>query len=314
MSSAGTSVGPINTAGPYTYSLACTGPGGASAPQSVNVTVNSPVPGSVSNFLATPSSIQAGGTTSLSWGRATPRLYCQRRHGQRWLVGFGRHREFRNRRRSDSPGGNLHYTLTCSGPGGTGTPTSVAVNVSAAPTPTASVRNSAQRPPRYRPVKPPRCPGRAMPRRLCTASGGTGAWGGTVPAVSTGTTTGAIATAGSYTYTLTCTGPGGTGTPSSTTVNVINASGSAASIGAFSAASTNVQTWPGHHLVVVHEQRNVLHRERRFGRFGRLERRRRNRQWPAPASVPLAPRASTPTPWIAPARAATADPARSPST
>jgi hypothetical protein len=249
-SSGGTSVGPISTAGTYTYSLVCSGPGGASAPQSLNVTVTSASApaASVSTFVATPSSVQTGNTASLSWSSANA-TSCSASGGigsDGWSGSVG----------TASTGttvgpfptaGTYTYTLTCTGPGGTGTPTSVAINVTATATPAGSVRNFSATPSTIQTGQAATLSWSSDAATACTASGGApgSTWTGSVPVVSTGTSTGVINTAGSYTYTLLCTGPGGTGAPSSTTLNVINPPGSAASIGAFSAASTNLTTGQG---------------------------------------------------------------------
>ena len=69
-SSSGLSVGPIATAGIYTYSLTCTGPGGTSTPSSVTVTVTPggvlPLP-TITAFVAVPTTIQTGQSTTFTW-------------------------------------------------------------------------------------------------------------------------------------------------------------------------------------------------------------------------------------------------------
>ena len=248
-SSAGTSVGPIATAGTYTYSLACTGPGGASVPQSVNVSVSavSPPAATVTSLVASPSSLQVGGSASLSWisANATSCVASGGLGGSDGWTGSVGTASAGNLIGPFPTAGTYTYTLTCTGPGGTGTATSVAVNVTAAATPAGTVKNFLATPSTVLVGQAASLSWGSDASTSCAASDGTGAWSGTMPASSIGTSTGAINAVGSYTFTLTCMGPGGAGSPSSVTVNVINPSSGAASIDAFTAASNNVSTGQG---------------------------------------------------------------------
>jgi len=249
-SSAGISVGPITTAGTYTYSLACTGPGGPSAPQSLNVTVTSPTPpppATATGFTATPSTLNTGSSASLTWS-STNATSCTAGGGtgsDGWTGSVGTSSSGTSVGPFSSAG-TYTYTLTCTGPGGTGSSTSVAINVTTPP-PAATVGTFTASPATIQTGQTASLAWTSNTATSCTASGGTGSdgWTGSVGTSSTGTSTGTISTAGSYTYTLTCTGPGGTGAPSSVTLNVTNPPGAGAAISSFTAANSQLTTGQG---------------------------------------------------------------------
>ena len=225
-SSSGTSIGPLNTAGIYTYTLTCTGPGGPSIPSSVIVTVSAgstPPPPVIVAFAAVPATIQAGQSTTLTWATVnTTSCTATGGSGADSWSGAEPTASIATLIGPLNTAGTYTYTLTCSGAGGTSSPSSVTVTVGAAPalpvisaliaTPaTVSVGQSTT------------LTWATVGASSCTASGGTGSdgWSGSnEPVLGIGTLVGPFTAAGSYTYTLTCSGPGGTGVPNSVTVTV----------------------------------------------------------------------------------------------
>jgi len=240
-SSNGMTVGPISPAGTYTYTLICNGPGGNSAPQSVNVTATSPTqpPATVTGFFVTPSTtIQVLQSASLSWSTSGA-TSCTATGGtgtDGWNGSVG------TASAGTSTGlillpGTYTYTLTCNGPGGTGAPSSVVLNVIPVAPLTATVTSFNAMPSNIQTGQSSSLSWSSNGATSCAASGGTGSdgWQGSVGTSSTGFSTGAINVAGSYTYTLTCSGAVGAGPPSSVIVNVSAAPPPAAAIVSFGA-------------------------------------------------------------------------------
>ncbi len=243
-SSAGTSTGVINTAGSYTYTLNCSGAGGASGPSSVIVNVNSTPPpaASITSLRASPTSLVAGQSTSIAWS-TTSATACTASGGSgadNWSGAVG----------VSSTGmmvgpintvGNFMYTLTCTGPGGSSSPESVTVDVASAP-PAPSVTAFSASPTTIETGQSTSLAWSTSGATSCTATGGDGSdgWSGAEPVSSTGTTVGPINATGSETYTLTCTGAGGTSAPASVSVTV-TASPPPASISSFTATPSSLQ-------------------------------------------------------------------------
>ncbi len=120
------STGAINTAGPYTYTLACSNSAGSNT-KSVTVTVIA-VP--VVTITASPMTINAGGTHTLSWSATNSPTSCTA--GGSWTG---------SKASSGGPqtigpiatAGSYLYSLSCTNAGGTGTAsTAVTVNAAAA--------------------------------------------------------------------------------------------------------------------------------------------------------------------------------------
>jgi uncharacterized cupredoxin-like copper-binding protein len=219
VASLGTLVGPINTAGTYAYTLTCTGPGGTSAPASINVTVDStPVPATILTFSALPTTLQAGQAASLEW--TTLNATSCTASGGSGSDGWAGTRGPVSLGTSTGPlaVGTYTYTLMCTGSGGSSAPLSVTVTVTApaqAP-PTVILAANGANPAQIAPGASVTLTWATTNATGCTASGGTGSdgWSGSQPTLSLGTVIGPIATPGTYTYSLSCTGPGGTGTAS----------------------------------------------------------------------------------------------------
>lgn len=242
--SSGTSIGPINTAGNYTYTLTCTGPGGPSAPVSVGVDVNSTPPAAaITSFTVTPSALQTGQSITLTW-TTTNATSCTASNGT-GSDGWSGAMPTSSAGTSIGPintAGSYNYALTCTGPGGTGAPASSSIVVTTAP-PVAGIGFFTATPSSIQTGQSFTLAWASSAATSCAATGGTGsdAWHGSVATSSSATSIGPIATAGSYTYTLTCTGPGGSSAPSSVVVHV-TAAPPAASIAAFTAMPSALET------------------------------------------------------------------------
>jgi hypothetical protein len=244
VNSSGTSVGPLNAAGTYVYSLICTGPGGTGAPQSVSVQVNpitSP-PASVTSFSAAPSTIQVGQSTYLTWStNSATACTAGGGVGSAWAGAVGTSGTAFNTGAINSVGSYI-LTLSCTGPGGAGSPSSVVVNVASATPPATTINAFTATPSTIEVGQSANLAWSTSGASTCAATGGTGSdgWAGAQPTFSTGTSIGPITTAGSYTYTLNCSGSGGASGPSSVIVNVNSVPPPAASITSFSASPTSL--------------------------------------------------------------------------
>ncbi len=238
--------GAINAAGSYTFTLSCTGPGGAASPSSVIVNVTSvPQPAaSITAFSASPTSITTGQAASLSWStsNATSCTGSGDTGTGVWNGSVGTASSGFSTGALTSPG-SYSYTLMCSGPGGTSTPSTVIVNVSNAPPSAAVVTQFSAAPTTFTTGQATTLAWSSANATSCTASGGSGAdlWSGTMPTSSTGFSTGAIASTGTFTYTLTCTGPGGSAGPSSVVVTVTAPPASPATINSFTATPSTIE-------------------------------------------------------------------------
>jgi hypothetical protein len=219
----GLPIGPIAVAGNYTYTLNCSGSGGASGDTSVTVAVGAvQPPAAIGSFTATPTSIQTGATVALSWSSSNASSCTA--SGGTGSDGWSGAEPTSSSSTVIGPintAGDYVYTLTCSGAGGSSGPSSVDVMV-AAPTPAASITSLAASPNSIEVGQSTTLSWSTSHATGCTASGGTGSdnWDGPQLSSSTGTVIGPINSVGSYTYTLDCTGPGGSSGPSSATVSV----------------------------------------------------------------------------------------------
>jgi hypothetical protein len=235
VSSTGTAVGPINTAGNYVYTLLCTGAGGNSAPMSVNVTVTVPVPASITTFQATPSSLTAGQSASLSW--TTSSATSCTGSGGTGSDGWAGAKGPSSAGTSTGPlstAGTVTYTLTCTGAGGTSAPSSTSVTVNPVvpvqPTVTLLANDSAS--PTVLTGSMVTFSWSSSHATSCTASGGSNSdWSGTKSTSSTGVQVGPVSSVpGIYAYTLTCSGPGGSGS-STVQLTVMPPNGSDCGVG-----------------------------------------------------------------------------------
>ena len=122
----------ISPAQNVTYTLTAEGPGGTvSSTVDVRVAVSSlPLPPNVNRFVAEPSSIQRGQTSTLRWTVGGERTRVSIAPGIGMVAATGEH--------LISPSGNLTYTLTATGPGGS-TSSSVRITVSAPPLATPTI-------------------------------------------------------------------------------------------------------------------------------------------------------------------------------
>ena len=176
-----------------TYTLTATGPGGTNT-ASATVTVNAAAP-VISSFTATPSTITAGGSSTLAWSvTGATALSINQSIGA--VTGTSS--------RVVTPSVTTTYTLTATGPGGTNT-ASATVTVNAA----APVISSFT----------------ATPSTITAGGSSTLAWsvtGATALSINqsigavTGTSSRVVTPSVTTTYTLTATGPGGTNTASAT--------------------------------------------------------------------------------------------------
>lgn len=115
-----------------TYSLVCTGAGGSSPAVSATVTVTTaPPPGPTSSISATPASIQAGQSSTLSWSstNATGCTASGAWTGAKGTTGT----------EAVSPTATSIYTVACTGAAGTSPAASTTVAVTTAPPPGGAV-------------------------------------------------------------------------------------------------------------------------------------------------------------------------------
>lgn len=226
-SSTGTSTGAIGTAGIYIYTLNCSGPGGNSLPGTaiLNVTAAPPTAAAVLTFSATPPLLISGQSTSLAW--TTINATSCSASGGTGSDGWSGPVAISSAGTSTgaiNTAGIYTYTLTCTGAGGSAGPSSVIVVVTPAPTLPASIIAFTVLPSTIQAGQSALLTWITSGATSCNATGGTGSdgWNGSVPTSGIGQSTGAIATASSYTYTLNCSGPGGPSAPSSVVLNVNN--------------------------------------------------------------------------------------------
>jgi PKD repeat protein len=242
--STGTPIGPLNAAGTFTYTLACTGPGGTGAPVSVTVDVNSaPPPAAVTSFTVSSDALQIGQSITLAW-TTTNAISCIASDGT-GSDGWGGAVAVSSTGTPIGPInvlGSFNYALTCTGPGGSSAPASVSIVVSAA-APAAAIVSFTAVPSKIQTGQSLTLAWSSDAATSCTAGGGTGSdgWSGPEAAQSAATSIGPINTAGTYTYTLTCNGPGGASAPSSAVVTVTTAP-AAATIGFFTATPSTLET------------------------------------------------------------------------
>jgi hypothetical protein len=243
-SSLGFNTGAILTAGTYTYTLTCSGTGGAGTPSQVVINVSSAPPpaAAIVSFSAFPSIVITGLSTSLSW-QTTSAATCTATGGtgtDAWTGVVATSNTGMVIGPLTNPG-NYIYTLTCTGPGGTSVPSSISVDVIGAPL-LPNIGVFAALPATVTTGGSTTLTWTVLNATACTASGGTGAdgWSGSVGTIGVAKTVGPISPAGTYNYTLTCTGPGGS-TTNTVTVNAADAPLPATLI-AFLATPTSLQT------------------------------------------------------------------------
>ncbi len=217
------------------YTLGCSGPSGGTS-QTLRVTVSSNAPASPStpvpslNLVASPTSIQQGQTTTLSWAssNASSCVASGSWGGSKLVSG----------NQVMQPAGNSSYTLTCSGTGGSVTRTvSVAVTASAPPpAPTLSISAS---PPSIQQGQSTVVSWLSSNATSCSASG---SWGGSKSTSGSQT----MQPSSNATYSLTCTGAGGSITRSASVSVSTNSAPPPSSDGtlsvSLSASSTTVSS------------------------------------------------------------------------
>jgi hypothetical protein len=240
VSSSGSSTGVISTAGVYLYTLTCTGPGGTSLPRTATLTVTTSLnAAAVTSFTVTPGLIQTGQSATLAW-TSTNATACTASGGTGSWSGSEPLSSAGTSTGVINTAGIYTYILTCSGASGSAGPSSVTLVVAPTITVPATIVAFSVTPGTIQTGQSALLTWVTANAASCTASGGTGTWGGSVPTTSVGTSTGVIATAGSYTYTLNCTGPGGASSPSSVVLNVTSAPPPLPVISAFAAAPATV--------------------------------------------------------------------------
>ena len=202
-----------------TFTLTCTGPGGSDS-SAVSVSVTTPTPAPTLTLNASPSTVLAGESTTLSWNanNATTCVASNSWSGSRPTNGS---------EQSGPLSADAAYTLTCNGPGGTATRT-VSVNVETPPAPNVSFSASATTIAHGETVA---LSWSASNATSCVASGG---WQGD-RATSGNEQLGPLTS--DTAFTLTCSGDGGT---TGKTVNVVVDAPSAPTI-TFTAASTDIE-------------------------------------------------------------------------
>ena len=201
----------------------------------VTVGLTTPPAATIGSFTATPTSVVAGQSTTLTWSssNASSCTATGGTGGDGWTGAVP----------TSSSGfvvgpigniGTVNYTLTCTGSGGTSAPSTVPVTVTAPPpgSPTVSILANGSNPAQIQPGAAPTLSWTSANTTACTATGGTGSdgWGGTQPLTSSGVTLTAINVPGIYSYTLTCTGPSGSAA-ASVLVTVISSSAADCGVG-----------------------------------------------------------------------------------
>lgn len=110
--------------GSYTYTLACSGPGGSNTPSSVTITVGTDGAATVVSFRADPATVQPGGSSTLSWTTQNASS-CTASNGWSGTKGTSGSEAVTP---PSTPNSYL-YTLTCTGPGGQNAASSITVTV-----------------------------------------------------------------------------------------------------------------------------------------------------------------------------------------
>ncbi|HTC50383.1 MAG TPA: hypothetical protein VK700_00445 [Steroidobacteraceae bacterium] len=182
-----------------TYSLTCTGAGGASTPAAVTVVV---APVATVTLMASPQSVAAGATSTLTW-TSTNATSCTASGGWTGTEPTGGTQVTAALTTSTS------YSLTCTGPGGLSAPS--AVTVAVVPVPTVTL---AANPQLVAAGGTSTLTWTSTNATACTASG---AWSGAEP---TSGTAGTGALSANATYSLVCSGIGGTSNTASATVTI----------------------------------------------------------------------------------------------
>jgi hypothetical protein len=218
------STGPL--ADDTTFTLTCSGSGGASQPVSVTIIVNEPP---TASLTANPTTVGAGGASTLTWSSAHATACAATGGWSGQLAASG----------SKSTGAlaaSSTFSLTCSGPGGTSAAASATVTVSSLPPP-APVAALTASPMSVAFGGTSMLTWSSSNATACTASGG---WTGSLGASGT-QATGAVTAP--TTYTLVCTGAGGMSAPATATVNVVPTATLSVSPSVIAPAGTSILTW-----------------------------------------------------------------------
>ncbi len=189
------SVTPGSTA---SYSITCNGDGG-SANSSATVTVNAATPAPTASINASPSTIDQGASSTLTWS-STDASSCT-------ASGAWSGAKATNGSQSVAPGSTANYSITCTGAGGSANDSAtVTVNPASAPAPTVSLSAS---PTSLRKGQNITLSWSSTDATSCSASGG---WSGSK--ATSGSESMPLSNAA--TLTLTCTGAGGSASSSVT--------------------------------------------------------------------------------------------------
>jgi len=216
-----------------TFSAQCTGPGGASAMQSVTVTVQSATAPTAS-LSANPTVVNSGGSTQLTWS-STNATGCTASGG--WS---GAKNASGNQTISNLTSTTM-FSLQCSGAGGDSPMQNVTVTVNGAPPPPAPTATISANPTTVASGGSSQLSWSSTNATGCTASG---AWSGSRGPSGSLSLTNLTATA---TYSLQCTGAGGTTPLRSATITVTSAPAPTLSLSAnpatINSGGQSVLTW-----------------------------------------------------------------------
>lgn len=190
-----------SSAGSFTYTAMCTGPGGTASSQPVIISVSVP-PSPTVSLSATRTSLTLGQSTTLNWS-STNATSCTASGAWSGAQAVSGTQVF-----TPASGGTYTYTLSCSGSGGG--PVSQQVTVSVVP-PTAPVVTLSASPSSLTLGESTTLTWSSTNADSCSAPSWTGSNGSSGTEIETPTVT--------TTYTISCTGPGGT-VPQSTMVTV----------------------------------------------------------------------------------------------
>jgi trimeric autotransporter adhesin len=242
--SQGLTLGPFNSAGTYTYTLNCSGAGGVTGDVSITISVAAPIPPpTISSFIANPTTLTAGQSTTLSWATssATSCIASGGTGSDTWTGSIPT-------ASSGTPvgplgiAGSYPYILTCSGPGGSTGPVSVDINVGAQ-IPAPTITSFTASPNTLTRGQSVQLNWTSLNATSCVATGGSGsdAWPGSVATAGAAVSLGPLISVGTVNYVLQCSGAGGTSAPATVAVTVEQPV-SPANILSFAATPTAVHT------------------------------------------------------------------------
>jgi len=223
-STSGTATETPTAIGTYTYTLQCTNAAGSSAPTTVTLDVVAKP--TITSFTATPTSIAAGGSSTLSWA-STNASTCT-------ASGSWSGTQATDGTETETPkaDGTYKFTLTCANGAVASAPSTVMLTVTA-PTPTATLTASASS---IVVGSTATLTWVSTNATSCTASG---SWSGTL--ATSGSQTVAPTATGTDTYSLTCSNGTASSSPSAATITVTSnpSSGGSSSGGSSSGGASS---------------------------------------------------------------------------